>query len=38
VTQQRETHRTHLAALDELFISLQQRAFSGTLWDHEAAA
>ncbi|MEU3199872.1 restriction endonuclease subunit S [Streptomyces sp. NPDC006996] len=29
-------HRTHLAALDELFTSLQHRAFSGTLWDHEA--
>ncbi|MFE0490652.1 restriction endonuclease subunit S [Streptomyces griseoaurantiacus] len=29
-------HRTHLATLDELFTSLQHRAFSGTLWDHEA--
>lgn len=25
----------HLAVLDELFTSLQHRAFSGTLWDHE---
>ncbi|MFD7053845.1 restriction endonuclease subunit S [Streptomyces mirabilis] len=25
----------HLATLDELFTSLQHRAFSGTLWDHE---
>jgi type I restriction enzyme S subunit len=31
----KETHRTHLAALDELFTSLQNRAFSGTLWDHD---
>lgn len=30
-------HRTHLATLDELFVSLQQRAFAGELWDHEAA-
>ncbi|WP_405464103.1 restriction endonuclease subunit S [Streptomyces jietaisiensis] len=29
-------HRAHLATLDELFTSLQHRAFSGTLWDHEA--
>ncbi|MFI8349968.1 restriction endonuclease subunit S [Streptomyces sp. NPDC085596] len=34
----RSVQRSHLAALDELFISIQQRAFSGTLWDHEAAA
>ncbi|WP_406395575.1 restriction endonuclease subunit S [Streptomyces sp. NBC_00887] len=33
----RESHVAHLAALDELFESLQQRAFSGQLWDHEAA-
>ncbi|MEU3774805.1 restriction endonuclease subunit S [Streptomyces sp. NPDC032472] len=26
-----------LATLDELFTSLQQRAFAGKLWDHEAA-
>ncbi|MFH8793799.1 hypothetical protein [Streptomyces sp. NPDC017941] len=26
----------HLATLDELFTSFQHRAFSGTLWDHEA--
>jgi len=31
-----QAHRLHLAALDELFTSLQHRAFSGTLWDHEA--
>lgn len=31
------SHRLHLAALDELFESLQQRSFSGQLWDHEAA-
>ncbi|MFG5724704.1 restriction endonuclease subunit S [Streptomyces murinus] len=37
VEAQRDVHRTHLAALDELFASLQQRAFSSTLWDHEAA-
>ncbi|MEU3279931.1 restriction endonuclease subunit S [Streptomyces antibioticus] len=29
-------HRAHLATLEELFTSLQHRAFSGTLWDHEA--
>jgi type I restriction enzyme S subunit len=32
----KEPHRAHLATLDELFTSLQHRAFSGTLWDHEA--
>ncbi|MDF9814211.1 restriction endonuclease subunit S [Streptomyces sp. SPB162] len=32
----KDAHRTHLATLDELFTSLQHRAFSGTLWDHEA--
>lgn len=32
----KKAHRTHLAVLDELFTSLQHRAFSGTLWDHEA--
>ncbi|MFE2024450.1 restriction endonuclease subunit S [Streptomyces hygroscopicus] len=36
VTQQRAVHVAHLAALDELFTSLQHRAFSGALWDHEA--
>ncbi|MFJ2795702.1 MULTISPECIES: restriction endonuclease subunit S [unclassified Streptomyces] len=30
-------HNRHLAALDELFESVQQRAFAGQLWDHEAA-
>jgi type I restriction enzyme S subunit len=35
--QQKEVHKTHLAALDELFASLQQRAFSGSLWDREVA-
>ncbi|MFJ5561492.1 restriction endonuclease subunit S [Streptomyces sp. NPDC093250] len=34
----RSEHRAHLGALDELFTSLQQRAFSGALWDQEAAA
>ncbi|WP_411760368.1 restriction endonuclease subunit S [Streptomyces tunisiensis] len=38
VAAQQEAHRAHATALDELFTSLQQRAFSGTLWDHEAAA
>ncbi|MGW6868148.1 restriction endonuclease subunit S [Streptomyces sp. NPDC054901] len=38
VNQQRQNHRAHLTALDELFTSLQQRVFSGTLGDHEAAA
>ncbi|MEU1484544.1 restriction endonuclease subunit S [Streptomyces sp. NPDC005752] len=33
----KRAHRAHLAALDELFESLQQRAYSGQLWDHEAA-
>lgn len=32
----KQRHLTHLATLDELFASLQHRAFSGTLWDHEA--
>ncbi len=35
---QREVHLKHLAALDELFTSLQQRAFAGTLWDHDGEA
>lgn len=29
----RETYQTHLSYLDELFASVQQRAFDGTLWD-----
>lgn len=33
----RARHRAQLALLDELFASLQQRAFSGRLWEHEAA-
>lgn len=33
----RALHTTYLAALDELFASIQQRAFAGKLWDHEAA-
>ncbi|MFD8825782.1 restriction endonuclease subunit S [Streptomyces sp. NPDC059605] len=37
VESQKRLHRTHLATLDELFESLQQRAFAGQLWDHEAA-
>ncbi|WP_329540306.1 restriction endonuclease subunit S [Streptomyces sp. NBC_01358] len=32
-----ERHELHLATLDELFESVQQRAFAGQLWDHEAA-
>ncbi|MFF6998188.1 restriction endonuclease subunit S [Streptomyces sp. NPDC008313] len=32
----KQRHLIHLAALDELFTSLQHRAFSGTLWDHAA--
>lgn len=36
VTRQRAVHITHLATLDELFTSLQHRAFSDTLWDHVA--
>lgn len=35
VQEHQQAHRDHLAALDELFTSLQHRAFSGTLWDHE---
>lgn len=35
VRRQREQNAAHLAALDELFTSIQHRAFSGTLWDHE---
>lgn len=33
----RTQQEAHLATLDELFESLQQRAFAGRLWDHEAA-
>ncbi|MEU6440488.1 restriction endonuclease subunit S [Streptomyces sp. NPDC047046] len=33
---EKNRHRTHLATLDELFTSLQHRAFSGTLWEHDA--
>ncbi len=33
----KEAHRTHLAHLDELFASLQQRAFRGELFSSEAA-
>ncbi|WP_457454778.1 restriction endonuclease subunit S [Streptomyces sp. M18.1] len=36
IEMERDIHRAHLATLDELFTSLQHRAFSGTLWDHEA--
>jgi type I restriction enzyme S subunit len=32
----KQCHLSHLATLDELFTSLQHRAFSGILWDHEA--
>jgi type I restriction enzyme, S subunit len=37
VQQQKDVHLTHLAALDQLFTSLQQRAFNGTLWQDQAA-
>ncbi|MFE9490073.1 restriction endonuclease subunit S [Streptomyces sp. NPDC006641] len=33
----KQAHRFHLATLDELFESVQQRAFAGQLWDYEAA-
>ena len=33
----RAAHLAYLAGLDELFESVQQRAFAGQLWDHEAA-
>ncbi|MFD4754484.1 hypothetical protein [Streptomyces sp. NPDC058426] len=36
VQESQQAHRTHLATLDELFTSLQHRAFSGTLWEHDA--
>ncbi|MFI0814388.1 restriction endonuclease subunit S [Streptomyces sp. NPDC021098] len=36
VERSKAQYRTQLASLDELFTSLQHRAFSGTLWDHEA--
>lgn len=36
VDRERARNVRHLATLDELFASLQNRAFSGTLWDHEA--
>ncbi|MFZ4266833.1 restriction endonuclease subunit S [Streptomyces arboris] len=36
IDRKRAAHCAHLSALDELFSSLQHRAFSGTLWDHEA--
>lgn len=37
ISQLRKQHLAHLAALDELFTSLQQRAFNGTLWQDQAA-
>jgi type I restriction enzyme S subunit len=37
ITSLKEAHRTHLAHLDELFASLQQRAFRGDLFSSEAA-
>ncbi|MGW6870975.1 restriction endonuclease subunit S [Streptomyces xanthophaeus] len=37
IDRMRSAHRAHLAALDELFASLQHRAFSGAFWDHEVA-
>ncbi|MFE1825680.1 restriction endonuclease subunit S [Streptomyces yangpuensis] len=36
VDSERARNVQHLATLDELFTSLQHRAFSGTLWGHEA--
>lgn len=33
-----EGHQAHLDTLNELFTSLEQRAFSGTLWDHDGEA
>ncbi|MFF5281462.1 restriction endonuclease subunit S [Streptomyces sp. NPDC013171] len=33
----KQIHRGHLAVLDELFTSIQQRAFADELWNHEAA-
>lgn len=38
VRSEQSAHQRHLTVLDDLFASLQHRAFSGTLWDHEAAA
>ncbi|MER5357129.1 restriction endonuclease subunit S [Streptomyces sp. NPDC002785] len=37
IRKSRMLHERHLATLDELFESVQQRAFAGQLWDHEAA-
>ncbi|MGW2874793.1 restriction endonuclease subunit S [Streptomyces sp. NPDC001233] len=34
----KQRHSIHLTVLNELFVSLQQRAFSGTLWDHDREA
>ncbi|MGW0855682.1 restriction endonuclease subunit S [Streptomyces sp. NPDC002690] len=34
---EKRAHRAHLVVLDELFVSLQQRAFTGALWNHEAS-
>ncbi|OUC98949.1 restriction endonuclease subunit S [Streptomyces swartbergensis] len=36
VDSERDRNVRHLAILDELFTSLQHRAFAGTLWEHEA--
>lgn len=33
IDEMRANHLAHLAHLDELFASVQQRAFDGTLWD-----
>lgn len=38
VREQKKQHQTHLAHLDELFASVQQRAFNGTLWNDPAVA
>ncbi|MGW5903100.1 restriction endonuclease subunit S [Streptomyces althioticus] len=36
--QEMAPHHNQISALDELLVVLQQRGFSGTLWDHEATA
>lgn len=33
----KQRHQAHLAELDALFASLQDRAFRGTLWTEESA-
>ena len=38
VREQKKQYQAHLAHLDELFASVQQRAFNGTLWNDPAVA